>query len=231
VSSTALQNPAGKSTEVFTSYLVPIDPRYAYQVEMSAKQYDSSNGVAYLAIAWYSENGHLLASNLPQPEGAGMPRGWNNGTCSYFGLVAAEAPSTWTTYRISFGRNEDAAIPSNAKFVRVGALLNYNSSPGATIQLTNIRLWRKSTLEFVADGTFPDDTPRLVIIPPSRMLYSYASQAEQASHHWPAQRMESDFAGNIEIAIAASAAEKSSVEYGSFIILKGRLHNVLTLKP
>jgi len=205
-SSTALQNPPGQSSQVFTTDLIPIDPMQKYRIEFSLGQFVSTNATAYLAVAWYDEGGRLLESGIPAPAGAGNPVGWANGTYSYFGLIGETAPTTWTTYRKSFGLGEAAAIPSNAKFVRVGALLNYNVAPAATIQLTNVRLCRKSASEMVPDGAFSSDEHIFVIAPATQMVWTYASQAGRASHHWPANEVATNLAGAKELLAAAHLA-------------------------
>jgi hypothetical protein len=127
-------------------------------------------------------------------------------------LAGDTAPTTWTTYRKSFGFSEATAIPSNAKFVRVGALLNYNTTPAATVQLTNVRLWQKTETEMVVDGVFSNDEHLFIIAPPCQMLWTYASQAAQASRHWPAQEVAADLSGGAELAAAARAAGAKPVD-------------------
>jgi hypothetical protein len=214
---TALQNPSGRRSDAFTSDLISIDPAQHYCVEFNARQTAGTNATAYLAVAWYDERGHLLESYAPAPRGAGSPVGWVNGTYSYFGLVGTLAPTTWTICRRSFGLHETAAIPPHARFVRVGALLNYNATPAATIQLTNVRLWRKSEAEMMADGTFSINEHLFIIAPSGRVVWTYASQAAQASHHWPANQVASDLAGGAELTIAARVSGDTPVESGSVI--------------
>jgi hypothetical protein len=216
-SSTALQNPPGRRSDVFISDPIPVDPTQNYWIEVSARQSVGTNAIAYLAVVWYSEGSRLLVSNIPAPAGAGNPAGWGGGTYSYFGLIGETAPTIWTTYRKSFGLGEEAAIPTNAKFIRVGALLNYNETPAATIQLTNVRLWRKSKTDIMADGAFSIDERLVIIAPASQMLRTYASQAGQASTHWPANQVATDLSGGAELAAAARAAGGSPSGSGSMI--------------
>jgi len=210
--STALQNAAGRSCDVFTSALIPIDPAATYRVEWSAMQRLGTDATAYLAVAWYDERGRLLVAAAPAPAGGGNPAGWTNGTYSYFGIAGATAPIAWTTYRTSFGPGGEAAIASGAAFVRVGALLNYNLTPAAIIQLTNIRLWRRSATEMIADGVFAGDEHLWVVAPPGCTQWTPASQAAQLSRHWPAQQVAVDFGGSPELAAAARAAGGAPVD-------------------
>lgn len=211
-SSTALHNPPGRLSEVLTSDTIFLDPTKAFCVELSLKQSTRTRANAYPAIAWYDAEGRLLIANAPLPMGAGNPTGWANGTYSYFGLIAAVAPTTWTTYRASFGLHGVAAVPSNAKSFRVGALLNYNATPDAVIQITNIRVWEKADSETVADGTFPQDASYFIVVPTGRILSSPSSQAGQLSRHWPAQQVPSDLAGGIELMTDALLAGAVSVD-------------------
>jgi len=219
---TALQNPPGQLSEVLTSDLIPIDPTQVYWVEWSVRQRVGTEGTTFLAVAWYDAKGRLLESNIPGPVGADRPAGWNNGTYSYFGLNGTATPPEWTTYRTSFGPNEAAAIPSDAGFVKVGALLNYSETPGATIQLTNVRLWRKSRMDNVAIGVFPSDERLLVVAPSSQILWTYASQAGWASTHWPAQEAAAALAGGAELAAASRAAGGTQIDSaGAIFELQG----------
>jgi hypothetical protein len=203
--STALQNRRGQSCEVFTSTLIPINAEHNYRAEWSIRQLSGTDGVAYLAIAWYDAESRLIESNKPPPSGAGFPAGWwSNGLYSYFGLVRTKVPTMWTTYRTSFGPDEKAAIPLAAKFVRIGAQLNYNESPVATIQLTDVRLSPKSDSDIAINGIFPSDETLVAVPVQGRSLSSYASQAGESSGHWPAQQVASSLAGATELVEAAS---------------------------
>ncbi len=203
---TAMQNPPGQRCDIFTCALISIDATQDYLLECSVRQPFSTSAIAYLAVAWYDQTGRPLISSSSGPEGAGYPAGWANGTYSYFGLVGDTVPTTWTIYRTSFGRHEAAAIPVRAKFVRVGALLNYSSTRAATVQITNIRLWQKARNEITAAGTFPDDERSFIVVPMSLMICTCASQAAQASHHWPPQEVAVDLAGGRELSTAARIA-------------------------
>ena len=193
-SSTALQNPVGETSNVFTTRMVPINPLSSYHVEMTVRQTAQTAGILYLAVAWYDAGGNSLYSNIALPQGAGYPRGWQNGAYSYFGLVAQAAPTAWATHGISFGLNEIAAIPSQARFMRVGALLNSNATPAAKIQLTGVRLFEKLA-------------PAIGLsVPQATSPYSVASQAAQLSRHWPAQQVMTDRVGTREIEAASRSA-------------------------
>jgi len=191
--STALQNPAGAICPVFTSAMIPVQILKAYRLEMTVRQLLNTGATAYLAVAWYDAEGKLLQANVAQPRVAGNSRGWVNGTYSYFGLVAQAPPTSWSSFGISFGLGEAAAIPPQARFVRVGAVLNHNATPAAVVQLTDIRLFEKPA-------------PMIhLAIPEATSVYSPASQAAQLSTHWPPQQVMIDRAGTTEIQTAAAA--------------------------
>lgn len=154
VGSTVLQSRAGQQRDVSTVQLIPIDGSKRYRLEMHARQVNGTTARAYLMVQWYDANGVLLQSNQAQPGGAGSPAGWNNGTYSYFGLINAVVPTSLTKYSINFGLGETAAIPSNARFVKLGGLLNYSPAvAGASIQLTNVRLWQRADADLIVDGS------------------------------------------------------------------------------
>jgi hypothetical protein len=198
-----LQNPAGQSLDMFTVKLFPIDLALQYRIEVTGKQRTDTAATAYLAVAWYDENGRLLAANISPPEGAGNPRGWNNGTYSYFGLNGTKVPTAWTTYRISFGNGEVAMIPPLARFFRLGVRLNYNSTPDAVVDLSNLLVWRKTGPELIADGIFPGTQSVLIAAPPGQAMTTPYSQFARLSGHWPDQQAASDVAGGPELAAAA----------------------------
>lgn len=144
---TALQNPAGQASFPFTGPLIPIDTAKRYRVEVSVKQQVGTAATAYLAVAWYNASGALIDASTA------APAGWlANGTFSYYGLANQVVPTTWTTYGIGFGSGEAAAIPSSARFVRIGALLNYNATAGAVVRMSNVRLWQKTDATLIVDG-------------------------------------------------------------------------------
>ena len=201
--STALQSAAGESPEVLTRALILINPARRYRLEMSLKQESKGEGHVLLAVAWYDDQGHLLESGKPDPIGAGHPAGWSNGTYSYFGPIGVNAPRQWTTYRMSFGVGALAAIPRNARAVRVGALLNLPPKPDTMLRLSNVRMWEQADSEQIIDGAFTGTEDWLLVVPKSGSLYTAASQAAQLSQHWPPQQTAFDYAGEHELKTTA----------------------------
>ncbi len=103
---------------------------------------------------------------------------------------------------ISFGSHENRAIPTHAAYVQMGALLNFNSSPDAIVQLSCARLWEKSESNPVSDGTFAEGDLLAIFIANRMNAYSPVSQAGFISRHWPAQQVAVDNGGEPEITAA-----------------------------
>ncbi|MBI2515843.1 MAG: hypothetical protein HYV95_02900 [Opitutae bacterium] len=181
-------NLPGQASDAFSPELIRVDHNKHYRVSAALRQTGNPKAVSYLAVAWYDENAELLRSNRPVPKGAGEPLGWVNGNYSYFGPAGCSTAENWTTYEISFGRGERAAIPDNAVFLRVGALLNHDGAPSARILLSEVRLAEK--LGYAR---------ALVVLPDYRHLFSPSSASAQLSGHWSDQRVVLDHAGINEL--------------------------------
>jgi hypothetical protein len=175
----SIKSPAGLSSYIFNPELIPISRSHRYTASMAVKQSGSKDATNYLAVAWYDSEKRWLSTHQPQPVGAGNPPGWHgSGTYSYFGLINQPAPTRWHRYNISFGFGEKAAIPANATYLRIGALLNFNSSSDAVIEIARTELRR-----------MPDYEHLTVIAPSPVRLRSPASQAAFLSKHWPPQHV------------------------------------------
>ena len=203
LSKLALQSRLGQASEIFTSDILAISREETYVLEVSLRQIKGGRGTAYLAVAWYDENGSALDSHLAGPKGAGSPTGWTNGTYSYFGLAGGVAPASWTTYRTIFGRNAQAEIPRQARSIRIGALLNSNASPSVLMQVSNIHLFLRSKDDFPPPGAFTEGIQYVAVVPSQRTLTSSTSIAGLLSHHWPAQQLATDIAGAPELTAVA----------------------------
>ena len=189
-----IYNSRGAQTQIFNSELIPVSTGRSYVLSITIRQVSGPTAVNCLAVIWYDRKGRLLKSYDPQPEGAGAPAGWSNGTYSYYGLVDQPAPTEWSRYTIAFGRGKLAAIPTNAAFIRIGTLLNDSTIPEAEVQITKISLLENLILD------------HLICLPSSRYLFSPASQAAQLSSHWPAQQVFTAQAGTKELLTRARAA-------------------------
>lgn len=191
-----ISNAPGRSSHVFQSKFIPVDQKERYQLTCTLRQSGSSSARNYLAASWYDKDGRLLQSDLPPPQGAGSPSGWSNGTYSYYGLLDEPAPPVWTTYSIAFGLGEAAAIPPHAAFIRIGALLNYNSAPDALIQIREITVRQK-----------PPYARVLLVLPALYNLYSPGSISAHLSSHWSPQKAAQDHAELAELRHAAVGAD------------------------
>lgn len=180
-----IRNPPGASTQAFSSLLFPVDRGKRYRLTSSVRQTGNPSAVNYLAVAWYGKDGRLLRSTLNPPEGAGAPPGWSNGTYSYYGLSGRPAPEKWTSYSITFGLGQAAAIPANAAFLRTGGLLNFRSVRDSVVSLSDIILNEES----------PYDT-LLLIDPAPRQMHSPFSSAARHSRHWLPQSANIDQGGS-----------------------------------
>jgi hypothetical protein len=211
----AIQNPIGRSSEVFTSTPVPIEQTKNYVLEITARQHTGPNAIVFFAVAWYDDKLHGLISNISAPNGAGWPLGWNNGTYSYFELPLRTIPTNWTKFRKSFGSDIPGSIPSNAKYIRVGALLNYGSTAGASIQIMNVQLREKLDGDYVADGMYSSYKQFFIFVPKDRLAWTPASQAAQSSGHWPTQQVAAILSGNAEMAASAHSIGSAPADRNS----------------
>lgn len=183
-----IRNPIGSVSYPFNSELIPISRYHRYQLTCAIRQSGAPDAINYLAVAWYDKSANLLPSNLPFPQGAGNPAGWNNGTFSYFGLIGRPAAADWTSYVISFGPGEAAAIPANAAFLRIGAMLNFNGEAKASVELTDVRLVENDLQHHL-----------LLSAPSFRHLYTPASLAAELSGHWTPQYVPAVHVGTTEM--------------------------------
>jgi hypothetical protein len=183
-----ISSPIGSVSYPFSPELIPVSRYHRYQLTCRIRQSGASDAINYLAVAWYDQDANLLTSNLPFPHGAGRPAGWNNGTFSYFGIIGRPAAPDWTSYSVSFGPGASAAIPANAAFARVGAMLNFNGAAKARVELADIRL---------VECNLP---PQLLLSAPSfDHLYTPASTAARLSGHWAPQYVPAVNVGIAEI--------------------------------
>jgi hypothetical protein len=200
-----ISNPPGATSSVFSAELIPVDRAKHYLLSSSLRQSGNSSGINYLAVAWYDANRRYLPSNHARPVGAGEPTGWSNGSFSYYGVVEKPAPLEWTSFTVSFGLGEVAAIPFDAAFVRVGALLNHNASRTAVTELTNVVLSEKRPYKYL-----------LLVLPATRPIFG-ASQAALLSRHWNPQRVANELAVGEDLRAAGEITLDSNAEPHGFL--------------
>lgn len=149
----ALANTTGTALLAKSLGLIPIDANKNYRLDIEIKNTIGSATTNYLGIAWYDANGTFLDSSVAQPTGAGSPVGWNNGSFSYFAPPGGAASSTWTNHTALFGPSEVSKIPTNARFMRVVALLNYAPTAGCQVAITAIYLRERVDGNLIVDGS------------------------------------------------------------------------------
>jgi len=149
---TAVQSVSSVRVDVLSADYIPIDSTLNYFVESVIRQVGATAATIFLGVAWYDSNKLLLNANSAQPSGAGYPTGWpSNGNYSYF-IANIIAPTIWTKYSLSFGHDETAKIPSNARYMRLASALNVSYAANATIQIGRFGLLRKAASDLIVDG-------------------------------------------------------------------------------
>lgn len=151
--STGIANVASIRGVPISLEFLPVDQGVSYLVEAYAKQLAGAGGACYLGVAWYNAAKQLLSANQPQPTGAGSPAGWSNGTYSYYGLSGQTPPGTWTRYTAAFGPGQARAIPSNARFMRIVALLNLTGVAGVQHAVTGLKISQMASADLIVDGS------------------------------------------------------------------------------
>jgi hypothetical protein len=190
-----ISNPPGLASYAFIRSPIPIslNRRYRISIQMqAASDVVSSN---YLALAWYNGDGEFINLSDSSSADAAGPRGWANGSFSYFGIVSAMPPGTWREYSVVFGFGVRAQIPHNARSIRVGALLNQNGAAAAVTQITGLSVQElPSPKRLVALTSNPRD------------YYTPSSLAGTLSNHWSAQHLSVCLMGSQELETAWTAA-------------------------
>lgn len=195
--SSTLDSNAGQPMHLFSSAPIPVEHGKRYRASTAIRQTEGSRSINYLAIAWLNRSGQLLHSNLPTPDGAGSPEGWNNGTYSYYGLVGQPASGAWQHYSVSFGLGESAAIPGNAAYMRVGAILNFTGAESARLSLKEVMV-----------EELPSYTSVRMILPAPLDTFTPSSAAARLSGHWRPQQFQDENAGRQELMLPISGGKQ-----------------------
>ena len=142
--------PTGRALEITSTGVTtgessqyPIDPTRNYQLRITARQV-SGTSTCYLGVDFFDASGNSIVAG---PVASGWP---GAGSFFYFGLIASQPPASYTQYTISFGPNETAKIPSNAKYVRVIILGNYTGS--GVQRFSAIKITEKAAADLIVDG-------------------------------------------------------------------------------
>lgn len=105
---------------------IAVDTNDTYIVECKARTISGSTGTFYLAVVLFDENGNNISGD---------------GTWWYYPALAVVPPSEWTNYNGLFGAGTPKPFPSNAKYMAVGVILNYNGGNSKMqVQVPRIRL-------------------------------------------------------------------------------------------
>jgi hypothetical protein len=177
--------------------LIPLSRGKRYRLTSRLRREGNLEAVSYVAVAWFNAQGELLKSNVAAPEGAGEPLGWSNGTYSYYNFPTPGAPSREASYSLAFGIGESAEIPREAKYLRVGALLNYRATAGGKVTLLDVSL--------------VEDAPpaRLLMeVPDFSLQTTPRSLSAVLSAHWPPNHVSAAQAAARELRDALDSAVK-----------------------
>jgi hypothetical protein len=152
-------SPAGVTVLVARGYMeawtdppTPINSNKNYRARLLVKQ------VAGTPLPFYAGIRFLNASQN-NIDGTGNAVGWPAaGTYFYFGIIGTTPSTNYVEYEISFGPNETAQIPPSAKYVSVGALLNFADGNPANVQaITGIVLEEKVSANVIINGAITTD--------------------------------------------------------------------------
>lgn len=156
---TALHNTAGAAVRAVNADHIPVDATKTYRLDAMLKLAQGTlSAGCYLLVAWYDANKTFLQTNVAQPTGAGSPVGWaGSGTYSYWALNNGAPGTTWTRYTAAFGATEAAKIPTNAKYLRVGAILNNSSVANVVVQMTGVKITEMIDSALVVQGGITAD--------------------------------------------------------------------------
>lgn len=111
---------ASASADIYTKP-VPVDKAKAYRAIAYALR-DSAGDTCtmYLYVRFFDVNGATIYS-----AGSTWPA---EGSYNYFGLLGAVPPTSTKVYEINFGAGQVAQIPANARYMSIGALMNYSGA-------------------------------------------------------------------------------------------------------
>ena len=124
---------------------VPIDGTRAYRAIANAFGESGNTGTMTLLVAFFDSTGALIT-------GTADPAGWSSyGTNHYYGLLAAVPPNALTEYSVTFGAGQTFGIPTNARFVSVGAVLNVSGANGKYCEFAG-RIQQLQETDLIAAG-------------------------------------------------------------------------------
>jgi hypothetical protein len=100
---------------------VPVDKAKAYRaIAYALRDAVGDTCTMYLYVRFFDTNGATIYS-----AGSTWPA---EGAYNYFGLLGAVPPTSTKVYEINFGAGQVAQIPANARYMSIGALMNYSGA-------------------------------------------------------------------------------------------------------
>jgi hypothetical protein len=134
---------------VYETTRVPIDPTKSYRLHAWIRRKSGDRGI-YLVARFTDQSGNVVVNG---------GSGWGLGTMCYWGLINALTPtvpadSVWREYNQRFGA-QGYAIPTNAAYVQIGAILNYDSSgtTNGVVEMQDARVEEVIPGQLIVDGT------------------------------------------------------------------------------
>src|SRR4051812_36538840 len=109
-------NAVNQQAYVSSLRLVPVNAHHTYEVFGSFRRPGTSGsaGGIYLAVLLFDENKAVIAGD---------------GLWWYYPVSFVQLTDTnWHSYRAAFGAGTEHSVPANARYMSVGAILNYDGT-------------------------------------------------------------------------------------------------------
>jgi len=126
----AMQN-SGANAQWLTTNKIPINRNKRYIVECYARTISGDSGTFFLVVRLLDINGNDISGD---------------GTWWYYPASNVVPPSTWQYYYGFFGNGTAKQFPSNAAYMHIGVILNYQYSTNRIMQVQGLRI--REVLDF-----------------------------------------------------------------------------------
>ncbi|MCL5884898.1 MAG: host specificity factor TipJ family phage tail protein [Deltaproteobacteria bacterium] len=137
VGNKCFRSPTNAAVNIVENRFYPVDPDKVYRVKVWARRNIAGNGVFYLCLDLYDSGGSRISGD---------------GSFWYYPASGVTLSTSWTYYSGRFGPGTSkGAIPSNARTMRLGALLNYNGTAGYQ-EIQDIRVEEVIPGDLIVDG-------------------------------------------------------------------------------
>src|ERR1051326_8791014 len=118
---------------------IPVDPNKVYRVHVWVRRTSAADGIFYALLGLRDSSGVDISGDGSY---------WY-----YWASGVTPVANTWTEYVGTFGPGTTkGAIPSNARTMFVGALLNYSAPTGGYYEIQDIRIEEVAPATLIADG-------------------------------------------------------------------------------